>query len=128
VEVLSSRVILRASEFAHCRSFYEDTLGLRIYREYGVGGRVTGVVYFLGGGFLEVTEGDPAESSGAILWLQVPDLAAEEARLMSAGAVVRKPAERMPWGLLELWIDGPDRVELRIVEVPDDHPLRARVD
>jgi catechol 2,3-dioxygenase-like lactoylglutathione lyase family enzyme len=128
VEVLSSRVILRVSDFARSRSFYEDTIGLRIYREYGTGGRVTGVVYFLGGGFLEVTAGDPAESSGAILWLQVPDLRAEADRLTAAGVVVRKGAERMPWGLLELWIEGPDRVELRIVEVPDDHPLRFRVD
>jgi hypothetical protein len=34
----------------------------------------------------------------------------------------------MPWGLLELWIEDPDGVELRVVEVPSDHPLRLRVD
>jgi predicted enzyme related to lactoylglutathione lyase len=128
VEVLSSRVILRAADFERTRSFYENLIGLRIFREYGVGGRVTGVVYFLGGGHLEVTAGEPDESRAAILWLQVPDLSAEAERLAAAGVTVRKAAERMPWGLLELWIEDPDGVELRVVEVPSDHPLRSRVD
>jgi predicted enzyme related to lactoylglutathione lyase len=127
VEVLSSRVILRVSDFARSRSFYEETIGLRTYREYGTGGRVTGVVYFLGGGFLEITAGDPDESRAAVLWLQVPDLAVEAERLVAAGVPVRKRAERMPWGLLELWIEDPDGVELRVIEVPPDHPLRRRV-
>jgi predicted enzyme related to lactoylglutathione lyase len=127
VEVLSSRVILRVSDFARSRSFYEETIGLRTYREYGTGGRVTGVVYFLGGGFLEITAGDPDESRAVVLWLQVPDLAVEAERLVAAGVPVRKRAERMPWGLLELWIEDPDGVELRVIEVPPDHPLRRRV-
>ena len=128
MEVLSSRVILRAADFDRTRTFYENLIGLRIFREYGTGGRVTGVVYFLGGGFLEVTAGDPGESRAAILWFQVPDLLAESERLTAAGVAVRKPAERMPWGLLEFWIEDPDGVELRVVEVPDDHPLRSRID
>jgi len=127
MEVLSSRVILRATDFARTRAFYEETIGLRVYREYGAGGRVTGVVYFLGGGFLEVTAGDPRESNAAVLWLQVPDAVAEAERLVAAGVTVRKPVERMPWGLVEFWIEDPDGAELRIVEVPDDHPLRSRV-
>lgn len=128
MEVLSSRVILRVADFGRSRAFYEETLGLSIYREYGAGGVVSGVVYFLGGGFLEVTEGT-GETPGdaAILWLQVPDVTVEEARLVSAGVTVRKPAARMPWGLVELWIEDPDGLELRVVEVPDDHPLRRRV-
>jgi predicted enzyme related to lactoylglutathione lyase len=126
VEVLSSRVILRAADFARTRAFYEETMGLRVYREYGAGGHVTGVVYFLGGGFLEVTAGDARETNAVVLWLQVPDAFAESARLVEAGVTVRKPVERMPWGLVELWLEGPDGAELRIVEVPDDHPLRRR--
>ena len=39
-----------------------------------------------------------------------------------------KSAERMPWGLIEGWIEDPDGLELRLVEVPPDHPLRRRVD
>jgi predicted enzyme related to lactoylglutathione lyase len=127
MEVLSSRVIVRAPDFTRTRSFYEETIGLRVYREYGVSGRVTGVVYFLGGGFLEVTGGEAGEPNDVVLWLQVADAVAESARLLAAGVTVRKPVERMPWGLVELWIEGPDGVELRIVEVPDDHPLRRRV-
>ena len=126
--MLSSRVILRARDLAASRAFYERTLGLRIYREYGAAGAVTGVVYFLGGGFLELTERDDGDrSSGATLWIQVPDLAAEAARLAADAITVRKPVERMPWGLVEFWIEDPDGVELRLVEVPDDHPLRRRV-
>jgi predicted enzyme related to lactoylglutathione lyase len=127
VEVLSSRVILRVADLGRSRVFYEETIGLRVYREYGIDGTVTGVVYFLGGGFLELTEGRAETSRDVILWLQVPDLEAEAARLAEHGVTVRKPAARMPWGLLELWIEDADGTELRIVEVPDDHPLRRRV-
>ena len=127
VEVLSSRVILHVADLQLSRTFYEQTIGLRIYREYGIGGRVTGVVYFLGGGFLEITEGDVVGSSSAILWLQVPDVGSEAIRLVEAGVIVRKPPERMPWGLVEFWIEDPDGTELRIIEVPEDHPLRSRL-
>ena len=98
MDVLSSRIILRAGDFDGSRAFYEQTLGLSIYREYGVGGVVTGVVYFLGGGFLELTYGDAASREGVVIWLQVPDVLAEERRLTAAGVTVRKAADRMPWG------------------------------
>ena len=127
MEVLGSRVILRVGDLARGRAFYEDTIGLHIYREYGADGVVTGVVYFLGGGFLELTVGDSGESRGTILWLQVPDAEAESRRLVAAGVTVRKPVARMPWGLVELWIEDPEGTELRIVEVPSDHPIRRRV-
>jgi catechol 2,3-dioxygenase-like lactoylglutathione lyase family enzyme len=129
VEVLSSRVIFGVAALDRSRAFYEGTLGLRVYREYGAGGDVIGVVYFLGGGFLELTAGasERGEPGAAILWIQVPDVVAEESRLVAAGVTVRKPAERMPWGLVELWIEDPDGIEVRIVEVPADHPLRRRV-
>ncbi len=108
MEVLSSRIILRVVDFTRSRAFYEDTLGLRIYREYGAGGVVSGVVYFLGGGFLELTEGRrEAAGEAAIIWMQVPNVAVEEARLVAAGVTVRKPAERMAWGLVEPLDRGP---------------------
>jgi predicted enzyme related to lactoylglutathione lyase len=84
-------------------------------------------VYFLGGGFLELTASGPPPT-GVRIWLQVPDVAAEQARLEARGVTVRRPAERMPWGLIECWIEDPDGVELRLVEVPPEHPLRRRVD
>jgi predicted enzyme related to lactoylglutathione lyase len=127
VRVLSSRVLVSALDFTLSRRFYEDTIGLDVYREYGVDGTVTGVVYFLGGGFLELTASGPPPT-GVRLWIQVPDVAAEQARLVTAGVVVRRPATRMPWGLIECWIEAPDGVELRLVEVPPEHPLRRRVD
>lgn len=129
MEVLSSRTIIVTTDLELSRSFFEDTLGLKVFREYGSAGVVTGVVFFLGGGFLELTTGPTATVGEAVkLWLQVADLGAEEARLREAGAVVKKPAERMPWGLNEMWIEDPHRIEIRLVEVPPEHPLRRRVD
>jgi predicted enzyme related to lactoylglutathione lyase len=129
MEVLSSRTIVVTGDLDRARSFYEGTLGLRAYREYGLGGAVTGVVFFLGGGFLELTTGTTTGTGNAVkLWVQVPDLTGEEARLRRAGVKIKKPAERMPWGLIELWIEDPDGLEIRLIEVPPEHPLRRRLD
>jgi catechol 2,3-dioxygenase-like lactoylglutathione lyase family enzyme len=129
VDVLGSRVILRVPDLDRSRAFYEGTLGLSVYREYGAGGVTTGVVYFLGGGYLELTGGDgPLVARGVVLWLQVPDLAAEETRLTAAGVRVLAPGRRMPWGLLECRIADPDGLELFLVEVPPEHPIRRRVE
>jgi predicted enzyme related to lactoylglutathione lyase len=131
VEVLSSRVLLQPSDFRAARHWYEHVLGLSVYREYGVDGRVTGVVLFLGGGFLELTTAPLRESVGAVpvsLWLQVPDVAAEHERLLATGEVtITAPPALMPWGLWEMWLEDPDGVRLVIVEVPEGHPIRTRL-
>jgi catechol 2,3-dioxygenase-like lactoylglutathione lyase family enzyme len=129
VEVLSSRVLLRPSDVDAAVGWYRDTLGLRVYREYGTGGRVTGTVFFLGGGFLELVSGSsPVAAGGAALWLQVPDVAAEHARLAGLGVEVLRPPVDEPWGLRECWVADPDGVRIALVEVPDAHPLRRRVE
>lgn len=61
------------------------------------------------------------------LWLQVPDVAREEERLRAAGVRVVKAAERMAWGLVECWVEDPEGNELLLIEVPEDHPIRRRV-
>lgn len=127
MRVLSSRMLISGADFARSRRFYEEILGLDVYREYGAGGVVTGVVYFLGGGFLELTASGPPPT-GVRIWIQVPDVTVEQTRLAALGVTVRQPATRMPWGLVECWIEDPDGIELRLVEVPPDHPLRRRVD
>lgn len=134
MEVLSSRVLLSPLDFDRSRRWYTDVLGLRIYREYGVEGRLTGIVLFLGGGFLELTSGGPPRRDGdgplpIMLWLQVPDADAEHDRLVATGEVnVLAPPKTMPWGLREMWIEDPDGVRLVLVEVPELHPLRRRLD
>jgi predicted enzyme related to lactoylglutathione lyase len=129
MEVLSSRVLLRPSDFAAGMAWYRDVLGLRVYREYGVGGRVSGVVFFLGGGYLELVSGSsPVSGGGAALWLQVPDVDAEHARLAAAGVEVLSGPVDEPWGLRECWVADPDGVRIALIEVPDAHPLRRRVD
>lgn len=129
MEVLSSRILLRPSRFADAVSWYRDVLGLRVYREYGAAGQVTGTVFFLGGGFLELVSGaSPVSTRPVVLWLQVPDVDAEHERLVSRGvAVIQRPTTQ-PWGLREAWIVGPDDAQIVLVEVPADHPLRRRVD
>src|SRR5260221_7341752 len=90
MEVLSSRILLSPTDFAASRRWYTDILGLHVYRKYGVDGRVTGVVLFCGGGFLELTSAAPRRPIGPIpvtIWLQVPDVAAEHARLAATGEV-----------------------------------------
>lgn len=127
MEVLSSRVLYGSRDFDGLRRFYEDTVGLQVYREYGLEGQVRGMVFFLGGGFLEITRASTASPS-ITLWLQVRDAAAEERRMQRSGVEVVKAVERMPWGLVESWVRDPEGNELRLVEVPDDHPIRRRLD
>ena len=123
MDVLSSRIICRTDDLAGLREFYESVIGLGVYREYGRGGEVSGVVYFLGGGFLEVAV-SATSSPPFTLWLQVHDIGAEAARLEASGVKVVQEARLMPWGLLELWVLDPQGNELRIIEVPPEHPLR----
>ena len=54
MDVLSSRLLLRPTHPERSRVFYRDTLGLAIYREFG-SGPDRGTVFFLGGGFLELS-------------------------------------------------------------------------
>src|SRR3954471_8023822 len=132
MEVLSSRVLLSPLDFERSRHWYIDVLGLRVYREFGVNGRVTGVVLFLGGGFLELNCASPPKGRDPMpmtLWLQVPDVDAECGRLLATGEVtIVSPPETMPWGLREMWLEDPDGVRIVVVEVPEGHPIRSRVE
>ncbi|MGI5336614.1 VOC family protein [Streptomyces sp. CA-181903] len=126
VHVLSGRVLLRPTDPERSRAFYGGALGLAVYREFGTG-EERGTVYFLGGGFLELSgraEAPPAP--GLELWLQVADAEAAHDELRERGVRILRPPERMPWGLIEMWIADPDGVRIVVVEVPEGHPLRYR--
>ncbi len=124
MEVLSSRILLRPSDPERSRHFYRDVLGLAIYREFGPPDD-PGLVFFAGPGLLEVSGRSPAGPAGPLrIWLQVRDVRAEHERLVAAGVAVAREPRREPWGLVEMWIEDPDGVEIVLVEVPDDHPLR----
>lgn len=128
VEVLSSRVLLRPADLQRSLAFYGDTLGLAVYREFGDGDH-RGVVFFCGGGFLEVSGSPPGPGPGATnvqLWLQVRDVDAAHQELVGAGVPVLRPPADEPWGLREMWIADPDGVRIAVVQVPEDHPLRRR--
>jgi predicted enzyme related to lactoylglutathione lyase len=124
VEVLSSRILLRPTDLGRSRHFYRDVLGLAIYREFGPPAD-PGVVFFLGTGFLEVSGQCPgAPGRSLMIWIQVRDIQAERERLSAAGVHVRREPRTEPWGLIEMWIEDPDGVQIVLVEVPTGHPLR----
>lgn len=126
VHVLSSRVLLRPTDPERSRAFYGDALGLEIYREFGTGAE-RGTVYFLGGGFLEVSgRADRPPAPGMQLWIQVADVSAAYEELRGKEVPVLREPKLEPWGLIEMWIADPDGVRIAVVEVPADHPLRYR--
>ncbi|WP_455355706.1 VOC family protein [Streptomyces sp. SYSU K217416] len=126
VHVLGSRILLHPTDPERSRAFYGEALGLAVYREFGTGTE-RGTVYFLGGGFLEVSGRSDAPPSPALqLWLQVADATAAYEELRQRGVNVLRPPKTEPWGLVEMWIADPDGVRIAVVEVPEDHPLRYR--
>lgn len=128
VHVLSGRILLRPTDPDRSRAFYGERLGLAVHREFGTGPE-RGTVYFLGGGFLELS-GRSGAASGASpdvrLWLQVEDVTAAHAELVAKDVEIVRPPVREPWGLIEMWIADPDGTPIVLVEIPADHPLRYR--
>ena len=117
MEVLAARVLLHPLDMARSLAFYRDVLGLAIAREFP-----GGTVFFLGGGYLELSgRADAPAGTAVALWIQVRDLAAAHREL--APHVVREPRHE-PWGLHEMWITDPDGTRIVLVEVPADHPIR----
>jgi catechol 2,3-dioxygenase-like lactoylglutathione lyase family enzyme len=142
MEVLTSRTIIHPRDLDRSLAFYGEGLDLPVAREFGHGaGR--GVVFFAGGGLIEVVGTGPrpglapapdlagtADHPPAIaLWLQVRSMVTAITDLRGRGVPVVRPPVLEPWGLIEAWIEDPDGLRIHLVEVPTDHPLRrdARV-
>ncbi|MDO0917130.1 VOC family protein [Streptomyces sp. DT2A-34] len=126
VHVLSGRTLLQPADPERSRVFYGEQLGLAVHREFGTGPE-RGTVYFLGGGFLEVSGRSETPPSPAVrLWLQVEDVAAAHDELRGKGVEIVRPPVKESWGLVEMWIADPDGTRIVLVEVPADHPLRYR--
>jgi uncharacterized glyoxalase superfamily protein PhnB len=82
-------------------------------------------VFFLGGGFLELSGSSDMPSSEKVsMWLQVRDVDAVGRELEDSRVNIVEPPVDKPWGLREMRIQDPDGVRLVIVEVPEDQPLR----
>src|ERR687890_186452 len=115
MEVLSSRVLVRPTDFERSFLFYAENLGLHVYREWS-SGSTRGVVFFLGGGFLELSGSSRTGTSESVaLWLQARDLDAVGRELEEAGV-----------DIIEVPTDKPSGLSIVIVEVPEPHPLRRR--
>lgn len=124
MDVLSSRILVHPSDPERSRRFYRDTLGLAVHREFGPAAD-PGLVFFLGGGFLELSgRADGPKDGPTSLWLQVRDVDAEHTRLRAAGVIISREPRQEPWGLYEMWLEDPDGLRIVMVQVPDDHPLR----
>ncbi len=125
MEVLGARVLVHPSDLERSIRFYGHGLGLAVAREFG-GGDSRGVVFFAGGGFIEIvghaTNGD--HGVPVALWLQVRDAAAAVAEVAARGVEVTRGPALEPWGLVEAWVTDPDGIRIHLVEVPPDHPLR----
>ncbi|HET9770122.1 MAG TPA: VOC family protein [Acidimicrobiia bacterium] len=120
MEVLQSRVLLRPVDYDRSVAFYRDVVGLHIYREWA-----TRTVFFLGGGLLELSRsGGPVTDDKLSLWLQVRDVDAEFDRLAAAGVTVVEAPVLEPWGLREARVRDPDGLQLILVEILPDHPMR----
>jgi predicted enzyme related to lactoylglutathione lyase len=126
MEVLSSRVLLHPTDFERSFRFYTNSLGLPVYREWG-SGSTKGVVFFLGGCFLELSGSSRIGANESVgLWLQVRDVDAVGRELQESGAdIIELPTDK-PWGLREMQIRDPDELRIVVVEVPETHPLRRR--
>ena len=139
-------MLVRPVNPARTLRFYQDVLQLAVYPEFP-----GGTVFFLGGGYLEVSgQATAAEAKSAAasqrssasedrtapppsaaapderirLWIQVRDLAAAYRTLLDRGVTVVRPPRWEPWGLNEMWVADPDGLQIGIVEVPPQHPLR----
>ncbi len=126
MEVLFSRVLVHPTDFERSFRFYTESLGLHVYREWS-SGSTRSVVFFLGGGFREMSGSSRTGASESVgLWLQVRDVDAVGRELEEAGVdIIELPTDR-PWELREIQIRDPDGLSIVIVEVPETHPLRRR--
>lgn len=124
MEILSSRVLVRPSDPAASRRFYRDVLGLAIYREFGDPASLS-TVFFLGNGLLELSgTSEDIDPRGVSLWMQVRDIAAAQSRMTEAGVPILRTPKKEAWGLIEMRIADPDGINIVLVQIPDDHPLR----
>jgi len=124
MEILSSRFLLHPAHYADSVAFYRDIVGLHPMREFG-SGDASGIVFFLGGGYLEITESAVQPPTKATeLWLQVRDVEQAHERLQQADVPIVEAPSKKPWGLIEMRVKDPDGLTLIFVEIPPDHPLR----
>ncbi|HIY86916.1 MAG TPA: VOC family protein [Candidatus Yaniella excrementavium] len=125
MEILSSRTLLRPNNLERTQAFYRDILGLAIFRVFGPP-QSPGMVFFCGNGLLEVAgqAEAPASAPQLSLWMQVRDVEVEYQRLEQHGVTMLREPRTEHWGLIEAWIADPDGVQIVLVQIPHDHPLR----
>ena len=120
MEILSSRILVRPRDWELSRTFYAESLGLAVAREFP-----GGVVFFLGTGYLELSKAGAVAIGDDAVWLQVRSLPDAVAELRGRGVTITREPVREPWGLDECWIADPDGRAIVLVEIPPGHPIRT---
>ena len=120
MEILSSRILVRPRDWELSRTFYAESLGLAVAREFP-----GGVVFFLGTGYLELSKAGAVAIGDDALWLQVRSLPDAVAELRGRGVTITREPVREPWGLDECWIADPRRPRDRPRRIPPGHPIRT---
>jgi len=123
MEILASRMLIRAADYERSLAFYRDGIGLAIWREYGAG-----TVFFAGQSLIELAGHGGGDRDGGMfpgaIWLQVRDIYEAQRELSARGVPIARDARQEPWGLHEMHVVDPDGVTLIFVQVPPEHPLR----
>jgi hypothetical protein len=98
MEILAARVLVRPVDLALSLSFYQDVLGLAVCREFP-----GGTVFFLGGGYLEVSEQATASKAigAAYIAARVGHRGTDRARGSPSGTEPEGHDEQ-----IRLWIQG----------------------
>lgn len=122
MEILASRMLIRPADYERSLTFYRDSIGLAVWREYGAG-----TVFFAGQSLIELAghgRGDNGGTFPGAIWLQVRDIYHTQRELSERGVPIAREARQEPWGLHEMHVVDPDGVMLIFVQVPPEHPLR----
>lgn len=126
MEILTGRILLQSGDPAGSQEFYRDILGLAVFREFGPPDAPS-MVFFMGNSLLEVSGQPTQRATGPApmqLWFQVREVVTEYDRLNQTGVTVVRAPRTEPWGLIEAWITDPDGIDIVLVQIPADHPLR----
>jgi catechol 2,3-dioxygenase-like lactoylglutathione lyase family enzyme len=119
---VSLNVLLRPSGLDRSPRFYRDVLGLAICREFRAADDPGGGV-LLGPGLLELSGHTPGPAGHSMMWIQVRDVTPgtpgwPRPQFHHLGPITE------PWGLIEMWIQDPDGIQIVLAGVPADHPPR----
>jgi len=114
------RVVFVASDYDATLTFFTETMGLDVLREFDNGG-TRGCIVLAAGGQLEFFDSNAdwgaSGVDGVRLAWEISDADAEYRRLIEAGATLLSAPTVQPWGHKNFAVDGPDGWVITLFEV-----------